>query len=201
MNGCCKMIIWINGAFGSGKTTCAYELNRRLPNSHVYDPENIGYFIRKNIPEKLNEPDFQDHEQWRLFNYEMLKYLSDAFDGVIIVPMTLVNRQYYDEIIGRLTKEGIDIKHYVLYAEKKTIEKRLNKRLERGNTWAKAQIDRCTYAFNHYIMEEKIITDNKSIDNIVEELAEKSGLTLVGEKRSRFKKLIDRSITLIRHIR
>lgn len=23
------MIIWLNGAFGSGKTTCAFELNRR----------------------------------------------------------------------------------------------------------------------------------------------------------------------------
>lgn len=63
------MIIWINGAFGSGKTTCAYELNRRLPDSFVYDPENIGYFIRENIPKKLHELDFQNHEQWWGFNY------------------------------------------------------------------------------------------------------------------------------------
>jgi hypothetical protein len=132
----------------------------------------------------------------------MLKYLSDAFDGVIIVPMTLVNHQYYDEIISRLTKEGVNVKHYILYAEKDTIEKRLNKRLERGgDTWAKVQIDRCIYAFNHFIKEEKIITDNKSIDSIVEELAEKSGLTLLSEKRSEIRKLIDRSITLIKHIR
>ncbi|WP_353095654.1 hypothetical protein [Tissierella praeacuta] len=44
------MIIWLNGAFGSGKTTCAFELSRRFPNSFVYDPENIGYFIRNNTP-------------------------------------------------------------------------------------------------------------------------------------------------------
>lgn len=149
----------------------------------------------------MHKPDFQDHEQWRLFNYEMLKYLSVAFDGVIIVPMTLVNRQYYDDIISRLVKEGIVLKHYILYAEKDTLEKRLNKRLERGDTWAKTQIDRCIYAFNHSIKEEKIITDNKSIDNIVEELAEKSGLTLLSDKRSGFKKLIDRSFTLVKHIR
>ena len=195
------MIIWINGAFGSGKTTCTYELNKRLPNSFVYDPENIGYFIPENIPKELHEPDFQNHEQWSLFNYEMLKYLAIAYDGIILAPMTLVNRQYYDEIIGQLIKEGIDVKHFILYAEKKTIEKRLNKRLERGNTWAKSQIDRCIYAFNYDITEEKIITDNKSIDSIVEEIAQKSGLTLSVDKRSHLKKWVDRLVTLLKHIR
>lgn len=195
------MIIWINGAFGSGKTTCTYELNKRLPNSFVYDPENIGYFIRKNIPTELHESDFQNHDQWRLFNYEMLKYLNNSYEGIILVPMTLVNRQYYDEIIGRLIEEGIDVKHFILCAEKKTIEKRLNKRFEWGNRWGKSQIDRCIYAFNHDITDEKIITDNKTVDTIVEELAEKSGLTLVIDKRSYIKKLFDKSVTFIKHIR
>ncbi|ABW18161.1 DEAD/DEAH box helicase family protein [Alkaliphilus oremlandii] len=195
------MIIWINGAFGSGKTTCTYELNKRLSNSFVYDPENIGYFIRKNIPKELYESDFQNHDQWRVFNYEMLKYLNSTYEGIILVPMTLVNRQYYDEIIGRLIKENIKVKHYILYAEKKTIEKRLNKRFEWSNSWAKSQIDRCIYAFNHHITEEKIITDHKTIDDIVEEIAEKSGLTLRSDKRGHFKKLMDRWATLIKHIR
>ena len=48
-----QLILWINGAFGSGKTTISYELNRRIPNSFVYDPENIGFFIRKNIPKQI----------------------------------------------------------------------------------------------------------------------------------------------------
>lgn len=30
------MIIWLNGAFGSGKTQTAYELHRRLRNSYIY---------------------------------------------------------------------------------------------------------------------------------------------------------------------
>ena len=40
------MIIWLNGAFGAGKTQTAYELHRRLPGSYVYDPENAGFFMR-----------------------------------------------------------------------------------------------------------------------------------------------------------
>lgn len=195
------MIIWLNGAFGSGKTTCAFELNRRLPGSYVYDPENIGYFIRKNTPKKLHKSDFQDHEQWRAFNYEMLKYIYHEYDGTIIVPMTIVNPQYYGEIIQRLIDGGADLDHYILYAGKETLLKRLNKRLERGDTWAKAQIDRCIYAFDNDITEEKIITDGRSIDSIVEEIVGRSGLTLSADNRTYLKKLADRAVTLIRHIR
>ncbi|HZK01731.1 MAG TPA: AAA family ATPase, partial [Anaerovoracaceae bacterium] len=194
------MIIWLNGAFGSGKTTCAFELNRRLPNSFVYDPENIGYFIRDNIPKEIQNPDFQDYGQWRLFNYEMLRYIVREYSGVIIVPMTINKHQYYEEIIQRLIDDGIILKHYILYADKETILKRLNKRLERGETWAKSQIDRCIEAFNTEIDEEKIVTDNRSIDYVVEEIAKRSEVTLLPDKRTFLKKRIDRAITLIKHI-
>lgn len=195
------MIIWLNGAFGSGKTTCAFELNRRLSGSYVYDPENIGYFIRKNTPQKLHKPDFQDYEEWREFNYAMLKRLNDEYDGVIIVPMTITNPQYYDEIVGRLMSNGCDVRHYILYAGRETLDKRLNKRLERGDTWAKAQIDRCIYAFDHVITEEKILTDNVTVDNAVDEIAKRSALTLPPDGRGSLRKRLDRGITLIKHIR
>lgn len=53
------MIIWINGAFGAGKTQTAYELHKRAEHSFVYDPENVGYFIRKNTPRSTHTSDFQ----------------------------------------------------------------------------------------------------------------------------------------------
>ena len=52
------MIIWLNGAFGSGKTTAAFELNKRLSKSFVYDPENLGSFIRHNIPKNLHKDNY-----------------------------------------------------------------------------------------------------------------------------------------------
>ncbi|MEU4715141.1 hypothetical protein AB0F73_15975 [Micromonospora purpureochromogenes] len=33
------MIVWLNGAFGAGKTTVAAELCRRLPGARRFDPE------------------------------------------------------------------------------------------------------------------------------------------------------------------
>lgn len=37
------MIVWVNGAFGSGKTTLVDELRERWPEALVYDPEMVGY--------------------------------------------------------------------------------------------------------------------------------------------------------------
>ena len=133
----------------------------------------------------MRKADFQDYEQWRTFNYSILKEMNKSYPGTIIVPMTIVNPQYYDEIIQRLMNDGVLLKHYILYANKATLLKRLNKRFDRGETWGKRNIDRCIHAFDHEITETKIMTDDKSIDEVVEEIAEKSGLTLLPNKRGR----------------
>lgn len=112
------MIIWINGSFGIGKTTTAEKLKEKLDNSIIYDPENVRMFLLNTYPRKEN--DFQDYELWRMINYEILKKLDKEFK-IIIVPMTITNMQYYDEIIGRLENEGINIKHFILIASKKIL--------------------------------------------------------------------------------
>ena len=137
------MIIWINGAFGSGKTNTSYELNRRIENSYVYDPEEVGYFIRSNIPKNLKLNDFQDFSVWREFNYRMLEYMSIHYQGTIIVPMTITSELYYNEILGKLREKGIYVKHYTLMAEKQTLIKRLRKRGDGKNSWPAKQINRC----------------------------------------------------------
>lgn len=198
------MILWINGAFGSGKTTAAFELHRRIENSFVYDPENVGYFIRKNVPPKFKEGDFQDITLWREMNYKMLKLISSEYDGIIIAPMTLVNPEYYDEIINRLIDDGIEVKHFILYASRETIIKRLKIRSFRGigrESFAVNSIDRCIHSFDNYIKDIKIMTDDKKIDDVVEEIAQKSNINLLPDNRSKIKKFFDRINTLIQHIR
>ncbi len=195
------MIIWINGAFGAGKTQCAYELNRRIPNSYVYDPENVGYFIWKNVPPNLSRKgDFQDIPLWRSFNLELLSYIRDSCDGTIIVPMTVTNRDYYDELIGGL-EQKYDLHHYILYASRETILKRLKKRHENETSWAAEQIDRCITAFDTVIPGEKIHTDSLTIAETAEIIAQKSGINLLEDKRNPVKRKLDRIITQIKHIR
>ena len=196
-----RMIIWINGAFGAGKTTCAFELQRRLPDSFVYDPENVGFFLRANLPKTLQKDDFQDHAEWRLFNYEMLRSLASDYAGTVIVPMTLINQEYYDEIVTRLKNEGVLIRHFILSAKKEILMKRLHGRFEFGAGWAKEKIDMCLDAFEHEICEEKICTDEMRVEDVVERIAESAGLTLEKDERGWMRKKLDRMMTSIRHIR
>lgn len=194
------MIIWINGAFGSGKTQTAYELHRRIKNSFVYDPENIGFFIRDNIPPKLKNKDFQNYYLWRNFNYDMLSYMAKKYDGIIIVPMTITNRQYYNEIIGKLSKE-FTVKHFILSATRETILKRLGRRFETKNSWAVQQIDRCIEAFSTSITEITIQTDRMTIYEVVQEIAEQCSINLSDDNRNKLQKALGQIITQYKHIK
>ncbi len=53
------MIIWINGAFGAGKTTLAAKLQRRMPDAISYDPEYLGDILTRWVP-MPDSGDFQD---------------------------------------------------------------------------------------------------------------------------------------------
>lgn len=198
------MILWLNGSFGAGKTTVAHELQRRLLDAFVYDPENIGYFLRKNAPEVCRTPDFQDVPLWRAFNYETLKWIAGTYPGVIIAPMTLNRQQYFDEIIGRLVQDGVPVRHIILWADRETLLKRLRKRslgrLSREEFAVRA-IGKSLAFFATRPEGEKILTDDLTVDQVVEAVAARCGLALKADGRSGLKKRLDRTGTLLGHLR
>jgi len=152
----------------------------------------------------LKKGDFQDFELWREMNYKMLKLISDNFDGIIIVPMTLVNPVYYGEIIGRLIFDGIEVKHYILYAGRDVIKRRINKRtlpFAGRDAFAVDAIDRCINFFDNQIKDVKIYTDNMSVDDVVDKIADLSNLQLSPNKKTGFGKFIFRTKIMLKHIR
>lgn len=198
------MILWLNGSFGAGKTTVAHELQRRLPDAFVYDPENVGYFLRENAPEVCRTEDFQDVPLWRDFNYETLKWIAETYPGVILAPMTLNRQQYFDEIIGRLVQDGVVVHHVILWASRETLLKRLGKRslgrLSREE-FAVQAIGKSLAFFATRPEEEKILTDDLTVDQVVEAVAARWGLVLKEDGRSGLKKGLDRLGTMLGHIR
>lgn len=194
------MVIWINGAFGAGKTQTAYELHRRMPDSYVYDPENAGFFIRENLPPGLTTSDFQDYPMWRSFNVEMLDYIASRHPGSVIVPMTITSREYYHEVIGALSQKH-ELKHFILCAEKETLLRRLASRLETRNSWAARQIDRCIRAFQEDLSGYRIHTDDLTIRQVAEEVAALAGIPLPEDRRSPLRRTCERIFTQLRHIR
>ncbi|MCJ8013249.1 AAA family ATPase [Paenibacillus sp. KQZ6P-2] len=195
------MIIWVNGAFGAGKTQTAHELQRRIPHSYIYDPENAGYFIRKNIPASMAKSDFQDHKVWRETNYSMIKYIHDEYDGTLIIPMTIVDPQYFDDIVGRLRRDGVVIHHFALCATRETLLKRLRSRGENDRSWAAQQIDRCIDGLSLPVFERHLQTDAMTISDVVEAIAAVLDITLMPDQHGKLRKQYDKIMTQIRHIR
>jgi deoxyadenosine/deoxycytidine kinase len=60
------MIIWINGTFGSGKSAIAELLHLKIEISHIYDPEQVGYFLWDSFPDGIKRTGyFQDNSIYK----------------------------------------------------------------------------------------------------------------------------------------
>lgn len=138
-------VVWLNGSFGVGKTTVADELKSLIVGSVVFNPELIGSLLRFTLP-SLPE-DYQDLALWRKSVRLLVGELARARDDPVIVPMTITNERYFDEIVGGLRADGHRIAHYTLTASPDTIRARMSSRAD-PTPWGFAQIDRCIAAFN-----------------------------------------------------
>jgi 8-oxo-dGTP pyrophosphatase MutT (NUDIX family) len=116
------VIVWINGAFGAGKTTTARELIDLIPNSTLFDPELIGAGLTQLLPAKrlAEVGDFQDLPIWRRLVVDTAAAMLAELGGVLVVPMTLLRQDYRDEIFGGLASRRIAVRH-VLLAPAETI--------------------------------------------------------------------------------
>lgn len=164
------MIIWINGAYGAGKSSVAEILREKLPNSCIFDPENIGTVIRNEKPASLWKDDFQDYSSWRETVCCLLRELHESYDGTIIVPMSVVDPGYFQETIGRLEREGLPILHFVLLASAEKVMERIRLRGEDETCWCARQVDRCVQALGNTIRGIEIETDHKSPEDAAQEI-------------------------------
>lgn len=119
------VIIWINGGFGSGKTTLAEELHQRLPDAVVYNPEDVGLMLWKWMPP---DGDFQHLASWRELVVATALSLRRHHADTLIVRMSLIRDAYRDEILGGLTDAGEDVLHVFLEADAEVLRERLNAR-------------------------------------------------------------------------
>lgn len=164
------MIIWINGAFGSGKSETAAELHRRIPESHIFDPENTGEFLWRNLPPQYSEGCFQDIPLWRSINLELLETLSREYSGTVIVPMTITDEEYFYELVGGLLGRDVDVRHFTLLASRETLTERLTKRGDGGQSWAARQIDRCLKYHPLPVFAEHIRSDGLTVEQVADEI-------------------------------
>jgi hypothetical protein len=195
------MIIWLNGAFGVGKTQTAFELHSRIPNSFVFDPEQIGFFLRKIVPPDVRVSDFQDHRLWREFTYQGIRYVAENFTGIVIVPMTVVDSLYYDQTVGALKRENLQVHHFTLPASRDTILRRLRRRGDSGNSWNARQLDRCLNSLADEKFAIHLDTEEKPIEMVAEEIARHASLDLKPSTWHPMLRPLKRVIVQLRHMR
>jgi hypothetical protein len=127
------VIIWLNGAFAAGKTTLAGELQRRLPDALVYDPEQVGLMLRKSVP---GNGDFQHLPSWRELVVATALSLRRHHAHTLIVPMSLIRDANRAEILGGLADAGEEVLHVFLELDADVLRARLNARVTRpGWQW------------------------------------------------------------------
>lgn len=122
------MIIWLNGAFGAGKTTAAHELVHLLPGSALFDPGLVGHGLRTMLPRlRLAGIDgYQDLPAWRRLVVDTAAALLSEIPGPLITPMTLLDQEHRDEIFGGLAARHITVQHFLLHVEETFLRSRLN---------------------------------------------------------------------------
>lgn len=170
-------IVWLNGAFGVGKTTVARGLLREWRHAALFDPEPLARLIRNAVPPEQRPDDYQDLPLWRRATVELVAGIA-ASSEVVIVPMTLIDERYFDEIVGALRRGPHRLHHYALTARPATIRRRLLRRQltslihPRSTRWALDRVDHVCTALADPRFHDHIDTDALTADEIVRRIAQ-----------------------------
>ncbi len=166
------MIIFINGAFGVGKTTVAHLLAACHPNSLLFDPEEVGFFLRNVVRPIETFDDFQDLPMWRSLTVTTARMLRETYGHTLIMPMTIWHEQYFDEIMNGLREFEPRMLHFCLTARAETIRQRLLQRVASPQVlaWTMERVNLCVSAFQSPKFAFQIETDDMSPNNVVESI-------------------------------
>lgn len=172
------MIIMINGAFGVGKTSVAEALNKRLSNSMLYDPEEVGYMLRNILTEKIMESaedtdDFQDLKLWKTLTVEVAKQLILKYERDLIIPITIHDKDRFQYIYNGFRNLDQQTYHFCLLATEETIHERLLERGEKEGDWCFQQTKKCIEGYKDMAFEEFVETDGIDVSEIVTSIRKK----------------------------
>jgi hypothetical protein len=122
------MILFVNGAFGVGKTSVARALRRQLSRSLLFDPEKIGLplqILARLVGHRVD--DFQDLGLWRTLTVAGLR-VACWLSPNVIVPMSFANPAFLDEVRTGVSRFDSQVVHVCLIAPLAVVHDRLRKR-------------------------------------------------------------------------
>ena len=121
------VIIWLNGTHGAGKSTTSELLQPLIPDSRVFDADNVGEMLMDITPGLPATDNFQHWAPWRPLVVETASRVLDFTGGTLIMPMTVLVEKYWREISSGLAQHAIPVRHFVLHADTDTLRDRIQK--------------------------------------------------------------------------
>lgn len=166
------MIVFINGAFGVGKTTLAELLLARIKNSLLFDAEEVGVFLSHVVQPIVTFDDFQDLPMWRTLTVETAKQLKLSYGRTLIMPMTIWYQPYFEEVMTGLRQSEPHLYHFCLTASAETIAARLRQRnyLPETQAFSYEHIEPCVAAFKSPLFAQQLDTEEKLPEELAEEI-------------------------------
>ncbi|MEV0003398.1 AAA family ATPase [Micromonospora sp. NPDC050980] len=167
-------IVWLNGAFGAGKTTLAKRLLADDARLLLFDAELPGYMLREIVPLPPSG-DFQDLRIWRRSVADTAVALLQEYHTTLVVPMTVVVPQYLDEIFLALRAAGASVDHFFLNTPVEVLRQRIEEQSiwpgDQGRdaevrAWRLAQIQRCVAAVPQLSAQTMLLDGELSVDEL-----------------------------------
>jgi hypothetical protein len=119
------VIVWLNGTHGVGKTTTSAFVQQLIPDSRVFDAEKVGEILMDIKPGLPVTDNFQHWPPWRPLVVETAHRVLDFAGGTLVMPMTVLVKQYWREISTGLAQHAIPVRQFVLHADQDTLRRRI----------------------------------------------------------------------------
>jgi hypothetical protein len=166
------MYVLVNGAFGVGKTAVARELQRQLSDAVLFDPERIGWVLKR-LP-GYHRSDFQHLAVWRRSTVRLARFWG-RLHSVVIVPMAFSELRYLDEVRSGLAATGRPVHHYCLTAPLPVIQARLAGRGEPPGdprwAWVHRRAAECCAVHSDPAFATQLSTEGRSPAAIAAQIA------------------------------
>jgi hypothetical protein len=135
------MIVWLNGPFGVGKSTCVAELVRQDRAVRVHDPERLGWWLQRTVG-VLRRGDYQELRSWRRGTVRTAARRARGTD-LLVVPMSVLEPLRVDELLGGLAARE-PVRHVTLHASPAVLRARIDADVhdEGARDWRRRGADR-----------------------------------------------------------
>lgn len=161
-------VIFVNGAFGAGKTTAAKELHAIDRRFAPYNPELFGIALQRLAPWSLRPTDFQDLRVWRAWATKSIDLRAKGRPSKsVVVPMTLITDSSRQALIGTArTRWPNGVLEVWLQVSDQTLHERLTARDGRAAEWALQQLGACN-DFAESLPTEIVLIDGETPPTLI----------------------------------